>query len=164
MLIYGQLYSYYSMKTLFMVSLFVIGSVLSALAPTSTAFISGRAINRLGSAGILPWINIIIARTTSLKRRPIYSAILGSIECTNLAFGPLISVIVAHYSRWRVSFDIIIPVSVAAIMTAFLGVADIYQLQNAQIGKKDAVARIDRAGFVINLPMALYLVLSLLWA
>lgn len=60
MLIYGQLYSYYSMKTLYEVSLFVfcIGSVLSATAPTSTSFIIGRALSGLGAAGILAGMNM----------------------------------------------------------------------------------------------------------
>lgn len=53
MLIYGQLYSLYSMKTLFMgsLSIFVVGSVLTAAAPTSPAFIVGRALSGFGSAG-----------------------------------------------------------------------------------------------------------------
>jgi MFS family permease len=60
MLIYGQLYSFYSMKTLYMASLFVflIGSVLSASAATSPAFIVGRALSGLGAAGILAGMNM----------------------------------------------------------------------------------------------------------
>lgn len=59
MLIYGQLYSFYSMKTLYMASLFVflVGSVLSAAA-ASTAFIIGRALSGLGAAGILAGVNM----------------------------------------------------------------------------------------------------------
>lgn len=60
MLVYGQLYTYYSMKTLYEASLFIfcIGSVLSATAPTSTAFILGRALSGLGAAGILAGMNM----------------------------------------------------------------------------------------------------------
>jgi MFS family permease len=60
MLIYGQLYSFYSMKTLYMAALFVfaIGSVLSAAAPSSPAFIVGRALSGLGAAGMLAGMNM----------------------------------------------------------------------------------------------------------
>lgn len=60
MLIYGQLYSSYSMKTLYMssFSVFVLGSVLSAAAPTSPVFIVGRALSGLGAAGILAGMNM----------------------------------------------------------------------------------------------------------
>lgn len=50
----GKLYSDYSMKTLYMISfaVFVAGSILTAAAPTSTAFILGRAVSGLGASGI----------------------------------------------------------------------------------------------------------------
>ena len=53
-LIFGQLYSFYSMKAVFEISflIFVVGSVLSAAAPSSAAFIAGRALSGLGSAGV----------------------------------------------------------------------------------------------------------------
>lgn len=106
----------------------------------------------------------IIANTTSLRRRPTYFAIVGSIECIALAFGPLVSGTIAHYLTWRVSFYIIIPVSVAIIITVFMSVEDIRQSQNAHISSKGVLGRIDVAGFVINLPMTLCLVLGLQWA
>ncbi|KAJ5833514.1 hypothetical protein N7474_001825 [Penicillium riverlandense] len=163
MLIYGQLYSFYSMKTLYMVSLFVfvIGSVLSATAPTSPAFIVGRALSGLGAAGILAGMNIIVAHTTSLKHRPIYSAIAGGVECIALAFGPFISGSIAHYSTWRVSFYIIIPIGVAIIVMVFFSIGHIRLPENSHLSCKERLKRIDWAGFTINVPMTLCLVLAL---
>ncbi|OKL60712.1 hypothetical protein UA08_03986 [Talaromyces atroroseus] len=165
-LIYGQLYSFYSMKTLYMVSLFVfaIGSVLSAAAPTSSAFIVGRALSGLGAAGILAGMNIIVAHTTSLKYRPIYSAIAGGVECTALALGPFISGSIAHYSTWRIGFYIIIPISIAIIVIVFFSIPHIRRPENAHLGSKDGLKRIDWAGFSINVPMTLCLVLGFQWA
>ena len=50
----GRLYTFYSMKTLYVLSftVFVAGSILTAASPTSTAFILGRAVSGLGAAGI----------------------------------------------------------------------------------------------------------------
>ncbi|KAJ5993977.1 hypothetical protein N7451_009701 [Penicillium sp. IBT 35674x] len=166
MLIYGQLYSSYSMKTLYMASfsVFVLGSVLSAAAPTSIVFILGRALSGLGAAGILAGVNIIIAHTTTLKQRPIYSAITGGVECTALAFGPFISGVIAHYSTWRVSFYIIIPFGVLIITLVFFSVGHLRRSDNAHINSKDRPKRIDWTGFAINVPMTLCLVLGLQWA
>ncbi|KAJ6088810.1 hypothetical protein N7486_010071 [Penicillium sp. IBT 16267x] len=166
MLIYGQLYSFYSMKTLYMASfsVFVLGSVLSAAAPTSPVFILGRALSGLGSAGILSGTNIIVAHTTSLEKRPIYSAVAGGVECIALSFGPFISGIIAHYSTWRVSFYIIIPIGVLIIALVFFSVGHIRRRKNAHINSKDGLKRIDWIGFAINVPMTLSLVLGLQWA
>lgn len=51
---YGKLFSFYSIKNVFLISIliFEIGSLICATAPTSSAFITGRAIAGLGSAGI----------------------------------------------------------------------------------------------------------------
>lgn len=53
-LIYGKLFSFYSVKTVFLtaVAIFEVGSLICATAPTSSAFIVGRACAGLGSAGI----------------------------------------------------------------------------------------------------------------
>lgn len=51
---FGKLYSFYSVKGVFLLSigLFEIGSAICGAAPNSVAFIVGRAIAGLGSAGI----------------------------------------------------------------------------------------------------------------
>lgn len=52
--LYGKLFGLFSNKTVFIVALalFEIGSVICAAAPNSAAFIIGRAVAGLGSAGI----------------------------------------------------------------------------------------------------------------
>lgn len=53
-LIYGKLFTFYPIKNVFLVSiiLFEMGALICATAPTSSAFIFGRACAGLGSAGI----------------------------------------------------------------------------------------------------------------
>jgi MFS family permease len=50
----GRLYTLYSMKKLYVLSLiiFFAGSILTAASPKSTAYILGRAVSCLGAAGI----------------------------------------------------------------------------------------------------------------
>jgi len=53
-LLFGKLYTFYSIKAVFLttVFLFEVGSAICGAAPTSVAFIIGRAIAGLGAAGI----------------------------------------------------------------------------------------------------------------
>ncbi len=53
-LLFGKLYTFYSIKTIFLTSitLFEIGSAVCGAAPTSVAFIIGRAVSGVGAAGI----------------------------------------------------------------------------------------------------------------
>lgn len=54
LLIYGKLYSFYSMKKMFLgsLSIFLVGNIVTASAPTSPVFIFGRALSGLGAAGV----------------------------------------------------------------------------------------------------------------
>ncbi len=62
-LFFGKLYTFYSIKTVFLVSIFIfeVGSAVCGGAPTSAALIVGRAIAGVGSAGIFSGALIIIA-------------------------------------------------------------------------------------------------------
>jgi MFS family permease len=53
-LLFGKLYTFYAVKTVFLanVLLFEVGSVVCGAAPSSAAFIVGRAISGVGAAGI----------------------------------------------------------------------------------------------------------------
>ena len=165
MLIYGQLYSFFSMKTLFLgsVLLFIGGSILTAAAPTSPAFIVGRALNGLGCAGALAGNNIIIAHTTSLKSRPTIFAIAGGVETAALAFGPLISGALAHATGWRVAFWITVPLAATVFILVFFTTDSLRQHENAHLSSREALQRIDWLGFGINVMMTLCLVLGLQW-
>lgn len=116
------------------------------------------------------FVSSIVAHTTSLKHRPVYSAIGGGVECLALAFGPFISGSITHSSTWKVSFYIIIPLSVIIFVMVFFSIGHIRRSENAPLGSKDGkdgkdgLRRIDWAGFAINVPMTLCLVLGLEWA
>lgn len=54
-LLFGKIYSFYSIKSTFLVSVFLfeVGSAICGAAPSSDVFIFGRALAGVGSAGIL---------------------------------------------------------------------------------------------------------------
>lgn len=92
-LLFGKFYTYYSVKWVFLVALFIfeLGSLVCGVAPSSTALIVGRAVAGLGSAGIFTGALVTIAHVTPLRNRPIYLGMIGGMYGIASVAGPLVS-------------------------------------------------------------------------
>ena len=78
---FGKIFQNYNAKKTYIavVVIFMFGSFVSASASNSTAFILGRAIAGIGSAGSMPGGITMIAYTVPLHKRAAYMGILGSV-------------------------------------------------------------------------------------
>jgi MFS family permease len=87
----GRIYRLYSTKWVFLISLviFEAGSALCGAAPSSVAFIIGRAIAGLASAGIFTGGMMIILPLIPLRKRPIYTSFFGLASGVSSVLGPL---------------------------------------------------------------------------
>ena len=90
-LIFGRIYQLYSTKWVFLISLviFEAGSALCGAAPSSVAFIIGRAIAGLGSAGIFTGGMMIILPLIPLRKRPTYTSFFGMVFGVASVLGPV---------------------------------------------------------------------------
>lgn len=90
--IFGRIYQLYSTKWTFLISIaiFEAGSTLCGAAPSSVAFIIGRAIAGLGSAGVMSGGMMIILPLVPLRKRPTYTAFFGMIFGISSVLGPII--------------------------------------------------------------------------
>ncbi|MCJ1302143.1 hypothetical protein MMC08_004946 [Hypocenomyce scalaris] len=88
----GRVYQLYSTKWVFLLLMviFEAGSALCDAAPSSTAFIIGRAIAGLGSAGIFCGGMMIIIPLIPLHKRPIFTSISGMAFGVSSLLGPII--------------------------------------------------------------------------
>ncbi|KAJ5775632.1 efflux pump antibiotic resistance protein [Penicillium nucicola] len=166
-LIIGRLYTIYSMKTLYVLSLtiFIAGSILTAASPTSTAFILGRAVSGLGAAGINSGMYIILAHTVPLQIQPSIFGICGAVECTALAFGPLISGSIAHADNWRINFWTIVGLGSAVALGVSVSVGHLRQnVDDRQLSVARRLKSLDWYGLATELPMTICLILGLQWA
>jgi MFS family permease len=77
----GRVYKYYPIKATFLtcIALFEIGSVISGAGPNAIAFILGRAISGIGSAGIFSGAMMILFVTVPLEQRPLYQGGFGAV-------------------------------------------------------------------------------------
>lgn len=90
-LIYGKFYTFYSIKWVYLVALFIfeVGSLICGVAPNSTALIIGRAVAGVGAAGIFSGAILIIASTVPLRQRPTYMGLIAGMYGIASVAGPL---------------------------------------------------------------------------
>ena len=88
---YGKLYTLFSTKAIFLVSLliFELGSLICATRPSSPVLIIGRAISGVGACGIMSGVLIIISKMVPLRDWAFYSANIGSVRVVAGIMGPL---------------------------------------------------------------------------
>ncbi|KAJ5626255.1 hypothetical protein N7510_002564 [Penicillium lagena] len=160
---YGKLYSFYPTNTVFVTALatFVAGSVICATAPSSIAFIIGRAVAGVGNAGIFTGGNIIFTRITPLRWRPFYQSLIGSVECIALATAPLIAGAIAEYSSWRVCFYASVPLGAIPIMTVFFYLRLPKTDQQSSATGLAKLRQLDLVGMALFVPLMVCFVLAL---
>ncbi len=93
----------FNTKTTFLISLviFEIGSLICGISPTSAVLIVGRAVQGLGSAGVLTGSFVIITHSVPLDKRPIYFAAIGILFGIGALVGPLLGGVFADTISWR---------------------------------------------------------------
>lgn len=90
--IFGRIYALYSTKTCFLTSIliFEVGSAVCGAARSSVAFIIGRAVAGLGSAGIFQGGMMILVGTVPLAKRPMFTAVFGMAFGVSGVLGPVV--------------------------------------------------------------------------
>jgi MFS family permease len=90
-LMFGKLYTFYSIKWVYLTAIFIfeIGSLVCATTPTSVGLICGRAIAGLGAAGLFTGSILIITKSVPLNKRPMFTSLVGSMFGIANVAGPL---------------------------------------------------------------------------
>ncbi|KAJ5818067.1 hypothetical protein N7474_003658 [Penicillium riverlandense] len=160
---FGKLYSFYPTNIVVVTALatFVSGSVICATAPSSTAFIIGRAVAGVGNAGIFSGCNIIFTRITPLRWRPFYQSLIGSVECIALATAPLIAGAIAEYSSWRVCFYASVPLGAIPIITISFFLRLPKTDQQSSTAGLAKLRQLDLVGMALFVPLMVCFVLAL---
>ena len=91
-LLFGRIYTFYSIKWVFLtaIAFFEIGSAVCGAAPNSLAFVIGRAIAGLGSAGVFSGAIVLMVPLIPLHKRPMYQRGFGAIFGISSVMGPLV--------------------------------------------------------------------------
>lgn len=99
----GKLYTIFPNKYVYIsfMAIFEVGSLVCALAKSSRMFIMGRAVNGMGSAGLLSGALLIIMAICPPKIRAMVTSIAMSLISIGSITGPLIGGILTDRVSWR---------------------------------------------------------------
>jgi len=93
----------FNIKTAFLASLviFELGSLICGVSASSPVLILGRAIQGLGSAGVLTGSFVIVTHSVPLQKRPVYFAAIGILFGVGALVGPLLGGAFTDAVSWR---------------------------------------------------------------
>ncbi|TIA03963.1 DNA repair protein RAD50 [Aureobasidium pullulans] len=119
--LWGKISDIFGRKPILIVAnlMFLIGSLIAALANSIGMLIAARAIQGVGGGGLVTLVNICISDLFSLRRRGAYFGIIGGVWALASAIGPVIGGVFTEKVSWRWCFYINLPLDGAALVIIF---------------------------------------------
>ncbi|GKT46400.1 efflux pump aflT [Colletotrichum spaethianum] len=162
---YGTIYKLFSIKYAYLaaIAVFEVGSLICALAPNSTAFIVGRAIAGIGTAGLFSGSIVILSYTMPLEKRPLAFGLIGGMWGVASVAGPLLGGVFTEKATWRWCFYVNLPIGGIAMVFIFF-LLTITKKNNA-LGETlvQRIMQLDLIGTAIFIPAIVCLILALQW-
>ena len=133
--------------------IFLIGSVMCALAPSMTLLIAGRAVQGLGGGGLITLAQTVIADIASPRERAKYVVYISTVWATSSVAGPVLGGFLAQHLSWTLIFWINLPLCAIAILVCGRILRDLPQQRRAH--------RLDILGSVLMIGASVGLMLML---
>ncbi|KAI8966713.1 major facilitator superfamily domain-containing protein [Daldinia sp. FL1419] len=160
----GKTFVLFSQKFAYLlyVAIFEIGSLVCALAPSSKAFIVGRAVAGIGASGIFAGGFAILTTIIPLHKRAIWNGILSSTFAMASIVGPPLGGALTQRVTWRWCFYINLPIGgfAAALFFVFVRIK-LPQGEQQTLAKK--IRSLDFLGFLLFAGALIMLLLAVQW-
>src|SRR4051795_6760055 len=116
--VFGTLSDIYGRRAMIVaaMSLFIVGSVLCAVAPDMPMLIVARGLQGLGGGGILPIVQTVISDIVTPRERGQYQAYFSGVWTAAGIGGPVIGGVFAEHLHWSMIFWINVPLGIASLM------------------------------------------------
>src|ERR1700752_395676 len=155
--VFGTLSDIYGRRVMIIVSLslFVVGSVLCAVAPNMPILILARGLQSLGGGGIMPVVQTVISDVISPRERGQYQAYFSSVWMVGGILGPVIGGVFAEHLHWSMIFWITLPLAAAALALLLpkMGKIPVYHRRR----------KVDWLGGILLMASAVVFMLVLSW-
>ncbi|RDW58281.1 putative HC-toxin efflux carrier TOXA [Coleophoma crateriformis] len=161
----GKIYTFYSAKWTYivLVAVFEIGSIVCAAAPTSAAFIIGRAITGIGGAGSLAGASVIMTELVPLRKLPKYQGLSGAIFGLSSIFGPLVGGLLTTKVSWRWCFWINVPIGGISLAGLLIFLPASTPPDEIKGTFQQNLWKFDPVGNIVLAPGLICLLLALQW-
>jgi EmrB/QacA subfamily drug resistance transporter len=153
--LFGKLSDIYGRRTVLLlaISIFVMGSIACALAPTIWVLVLSRALQGLGGGGLLPIAQTIIADLLSPRERPVVQGRTSVMFMSASILGPVLGGFLTDHLNWSFIFWINVPLgAVALVMT---------ERALRRLPRNDRPHQLDVIGATLMVSAALALMLAL---
>ena len=136
-------------------SLFIVGSILCAVAPDMTVLIIARGLQGLGGGGILPIVQTVIADVVTPRERGQYQAYFSGVWMAAGIGGPILGGVFAEHLHWSMIFWINVPLGLAslAMLLPKMGRIPVFHRRR----------KVDWLGGVLLMAAAVVVMLVLTW-
>src|ERR1700742_1899703 len=155
--VFGTLSDIYGRRAMIItsMSLFVVGSILCAVAPSMPVLILARGLQGLGGGGILPIVQTVIADVVSPRERGQYQAYFSGVWMAAGISGPILGGVFAEHLHWSMIFWINVPLGLTsmAMLLPKMGRIPVFHRRR----------KVDWLGGVLLMAAAVVVMLVLTW-
>lgn len=119
--IYGRLGDAFGRRRLMFVALwlFIVSSILCALAPTVELLTLARVLQGLGGGGLMTLSQALIGESIPPRERARYQGYLATVAVTANSFGPVAGGYLTEHFGWQSIFLVNLPIGVGALLLTF---------------------------------------------
>ena len=163
--LWGKVYKHLNVKYAYLtsVAIFLIGSIVAATAPNSTAVIVGRALQGFGITGTMNGSIIVINYVAEPRLHPMLIGIWTGIFMTSTVLGPIVGGALTSGVSWRWCFYINLPLGgpIVVLLLVFLRVPK--HIKPTPATWKEIILQLDLPGFSLILTSLVCFILALQW-
>lgn len=161
----GKVYTHFSLRYSFLcfVAVFELGSLICAVAQSSTMLVVGRAVAGMGGSGLQNGALTMVAVAAPPTQRPTLMGIIMAMAGAGQLIAPLIGGALTQHASWRWCFYINLPIGGITLLIMMMIQLPAYQNRKTTWTFRDILHDFDLTGFAIFAPACVMLLLALEW-